>query len=297
VVNIRDPGAAGDERMWTYQPFLQMISALTLQRLGAISTRTLQSFGGETVKHQVSTNGHAPSHVQQRATSRPPNHDVLVVRSIPASLTVVLADTQPAIRHGVRSVLECSGDIAVVGEAATADEAISQAAQHRPDVLVIDLQTGEHADVQVISRALKVAPETGVLVFSAVEDDKTITSAIHAGARGYLIKSAGSDEILRGIQAVAAGEVIVGRTIAGRFSALMRQAAGQDPYPFPQLTNAERDVLERIAAGKSNLVIARELGFASKTISNRVSAIFSKLGVADRSETIVLARESGLGFG
>ncbi|MCA1703890.1 MAG: response regulator transcription factor [Actinobacteria bacterium] len=249
------------------------------------------------MKHLASINGRAPSHGQQRATSRPPNHGVLVVRSIPASLTVVLADTQPAIRHGVRSVLERSGDIAVVGEAATADEAIAEAAQHRPDVLVIDLQTGEHDDIQVISRVLKVAPETGVLVFSMVEDDKTITSAIHAGARGYLVKSAGPDEILRGIQAVAAGEVIVGRTIAGRFSALMRQATGQDPYPFPQLTNGERDVLERIAAGKSNLVIARELGFASKTISNRVSAIFGKLGVADRSETIVLARESGLGFG
>jgi DNA-binding NarL/FixJ family response regulator len=99
-------------------------------------------------------------------------------------LTVVLADNQPAIRHGVRSVLERSGVIAVVGEAATADEAIAEAAQHRPDVLVIDLQTGEHAEIQVISRALQVAPETGVLVFSTVEDGKTITSAIHAGARG-----------------------------------------------------------------------------------------------------------------
>jgi DNA-binding NarL/FixJ family response regulator len=226
---------------------------------------------------------------------RRPEHEVAVVRIPPTSVTVVLADAQPAIRHGVRSVLERFGGISVVGEASTADEVIAETARRRPDVLVIDPRLDEVGGAQVIARVLRVAPGTGVLVFSSVDDDKSITSAIHAGARGYLSKSADSGQILRGIQAVAAGEAIVGKAIAGRLSALMRPATERYSYPFPQLTNRERDVLERIAAGKSNAAIARELALASKTISNRVSAIFGKLGVADRAQAIVLARDAGLG--
>jgi DNA-binding NarL/FixJ family response regulator len=194
-------------------------------------------------------------------------------------------------------VLERAGDIAVVGEAATAGEAVAETSRHRPEVLVIDLQISQPASIHVISQVLRVSPGTGVLVFSTVDDDKAIRSAIHAGALGYLIKDAGPDQILRGIQAVAAGEAIVGKAIARRISTWMRPIAVSDPYPFPQLTNRERDVLERIAAGKSNTAIARELALASKTISNRVSAVFDKLGVADRAQAIVLAREAGLGRG
>jgi DNA-binding NarL/FixJ family response regulator len=153
----------------------------------------------------------------------------------------------------------------------------------------------EPTGVQVITQVLRVAPETGVLVFSSVHDDKAVAAAIQAGARGYLVKRADSDQILRGIQAVAAGEAIFDKAIAGRLSALIRPATERYSYPFPQLTDRERDVLERIAAGKSNATIARELALASKTISNRVSAIFGKLGVADRAQAIVLARDMGLG--
>jgi DNA-binding NarL/FixJ family response regulator len=215
----------------------------------------------------------------------------------PASVTVLLADTQPAVRHGVRSALERVGGIAVVGEAASADEVIAEISRHRPDVLVIDPQFGGSATVEVISRVLRIAPEMKVLVLSAVDDDTAIRSAIHAGARGYLIKDADLDQIVRGVQVVAAGEAIVGRAIAARFSALMRPTVGPDPYPFPQLTAREREVLDRIAAGKSNAAIARDLALAPKTISNRVSAVFSKLGVTDRAQAIVLARDAGLGRG
>jgi DNA-binding NarL/FixJ family response regulator len=212
-------------------------------------------------------------------------------------LTVLLADAQPAIRHGVRSVLEGPGGIRVVGEAATAQEVLAEAARWRPDVLVLDPLMDEPAGTQLIARVLRLVPETGVLVFSSVDDDKAITSALHAGARGYIVKRASAEQILRSIQAVAAGDAIVDRSIAGRLSALIRPATGQYYYPFPQLTNRERDVLERIAAGKSNSAIARELALASKTVSNRVSAIFGKLGVADRAQAIVLAKDAGLGHG
>lgn len=219
---------------------------------------------------------------------------MVLVRSIPAPLTVVLSDIQRTIRYGVRSILERSGGFAVVGEVGSADEAVAAVARHLPDVVVIDLNAGEPTGIQMIGHILRIAPSTGVLVYSTVEDDRSVLSAIHAGARGYLVKTAGPDQILRGIHAVAAGEVIVGGPVAARFSALMRQA-GHEPYPFPGLTSREREVLDRVAAGKSNLVIARELALAIKTISNRVSVIFGKLGVADRAQAIVLARDAGIG--
>lgn len=220
-----------------------------------------------------------------------------ILPSATASLSVVVADSQLVTRDGVRSVLERSGDIAVVGEAATAEQAVATVARHRPDVLVIDIDTPDLSRAALIGRILTASPRTGILVFSAFDDDESITSAIHLGARGYVVKSAGARQILRAVQAVAAGDVIVGNTIAGRFIATLRVMNGNSPYPFPQLTGRERDVLERIAAGKSNSVISRELALAPKTISNRVSAVFGKLGVADRAQAIVLAREAGLGRG
>lgn len=246
-----------------------------------------------------SANGHrlAQLHARHRTLSRPLGQEAVRVRGIPAPLTVLLADVALATRRAVRSVLDGRDDILVVGEAASADEAVTKASQHRPNVLMIDLDPGDPAGIEVISRLVWVAPETGILIYSTVENDASIRSAIQAGARGYLIKGAGTAQLLRGIHAVAAGEVIVGSTIAGRFRALLRQLGGPEPYPFPTLTMRERDVLELIAAGRSNPAIARELRLAPKTISNRVSTIFSKLGVADRPKAIILARDAGLGHG
>ncbi len=212
-------------------------------------------------------------------------------------VTVFLADSQPAVRYRVRSALELVDGIVVIGEAATANATIAETFRHRPDVLVVDPQLGEAAAIDVVSRVSRVAPDTRILVLSTADDDTAIRSAIQAGARGYLIKGTDLDQVVRGVQVVAAGEAIVGKAIACRFSALMRSAGGPEPYPFPQLTTREREVLDRVAAGKSNGAIARELALAQKTISNRVSAVFGKLGVADRAQAIVLARDAGLGRG
>ncbi|MFD0275254.1 LuxR C-terminal-related transcriptional regulator [Kitasatospora sp. NPDC127111] len=213
-----------------------------------------------------------------------------------APLTVLLADVQPAVRQGVRAMVEASGGLAVVGEAGTTGEVLAASTRHRPDVLVLDPLMDDAPDLRMISQVVRLTPETGVLVFSTLDDDKTVASAFHAGARGYLVKRATADQILRGIHAVGAGEAIVDRTIAARLAALIGPAPGPRSYPFPQLSDRERDVLEHLAAGRSNTAIARELALASKTISNRISSIFGKLGVADRAQAIVLARDAGLGL-
>jgi DNA-binding NarL/FixJ family response regulator len=221
----------------------------------------------------------------------PDRHDREVARALSVH-TVVLADALPALRHGVRALVERDGGFTVVAEAGTAPDAVAAVARHRPDVLVLDPQLAGGA--AVIEQVARAAPRTGVLVFTALDDDESVSGAVRAGARGYLVKDAGVDQILRGIQVVAAGEMIVGGAVARRFGALVRPP-GPARYPFPQLTPKERDVLELVAAGRSNLAIARELLLASKTISNRISAIFVKLAVADRAEAIVLARDAGLG--
>jgi len=230
-----------------------------------------------------------------RADGRRAGPHVTVVHRTARRHTVVIADAQPAIRDGVRSVLERSAGLSILGEAGTADEAIAQAARLRPGVLVIDPSIDEEPGTRVITQVARVAPDTAVLVFSSADDDRAIASAIHAGARGYLIKSADAEQILRGVQAVAVGLAVIDKAIAGRLSILIHPATAQWAYPFPHLTNREREVLERIAGGKSNVAIARDLTLAPKTVSNRISAIFGKLGVADRAQAIVLAREAGLG--
>jgi DNA-binding NarL/FixJ family response regulator len=215
------------------------------------------------------------------------------------SVTVLLADSQPVARRRVRSMLERSGGITVVGEATTAAEMFAEVAWHRPDVLVVDPhQFGRIAAEDMIGHVARIAPRTRVLVVTAVADDAAVRAAFHAGARGYLVAAdADADQVLRGVQVVSNGEVIVGRSVAGRLAALLSPRGDHAPYPFPQLTVREKQVLERIAAGKSNPAIARDLALAPKTISNRVSSVLAKLGVTDRAQAIVLARDAGLGRG
>jgi DNA-binding NarL/FixJ family response regulator len=144
------------------------------------------------------------------------------------------------------------------------------------------------------------SPHIGVVVLTMAEEDATLFSAMQAGARGYLLKGANQGEIVRAITAVARGEAIFGPAIARRiaeFFAAGPGAAGGSAAEraFPQLTAREREILELVAAGRSNAQIASLLFLSPKTVRNNVSNIFAKLHVADRAEAIVRARDAGLG--
>jgi DNA-binding NarL/FixJ family response regulator len=127
------------------------------------------------------------------------------------------------------------------------------------------------------------------------EDDDSVFAAMRAGARGYLLKGAEQDEIVRAIRAGAAGEAIFGPAVAARVIAHFSTGAGSRAAAFPSLTERERDVLERVAMGRGNAAIAHELMISLKTVRNHVSNILTKLQVPDRSAAIVKAREAGLG--
>ena len=128
-----------------------------------------------------------------------------------------------------------------------------------------------------------------------LEDDTSVLAAMRAGARGYILKGAAPDQIIRAINAVAAGEVIFGAALAARMAAFFRGGPSRIAPAFAQLTQREHDVLDLIAAGDANTAIARRLGLSEKTIRNNVSAILTKLQVTDRSAAIVRARDAGLG--
>jgi DNA-binding NarL/FixJ family response regulator len=208
-------------------------------------------------------------------------------------LTVVLADDHPVVRSGLRALLSSVDGITVVAEATTGREAVDETVKHRPDVLLVDLQMPDLNGIAATREVLQSAPEVAVLVLTMFHDDESVVSAMRAGARGYILKGAGQEDIVRAVRGVAAGEAIFGQNVAHRVLDLL--ATPRTAEPFPDLTVREREVLDLVAAGLGNAVIARQLHLAPKTVSNHISAIFAKLRVVDRAAAIVRAREAGLG--
>jgi DNA-binding NarL/FixJ family response regulator len=213
----------------------------------------------------------------------------------PEPLRVLVADDHPLFRSGLRSALGSLGDTEVVGEAATGEAAIERALELQPDVVVMDLQMPAVNGIEATRRIVEASPHIGVLVLTMFEDDDSVFAAMRAGARGYVLKGSGQDEIVRAIHAVGAGEAIFGPAIAERLMDFFASRPDGPPPVFPELTEREREVLELIARGESNQSIARRLFLSEKTVRNHVSNIFTKLQVADRAQAIVRAREAGLG--
>jgi DNA-binding NarL/FixJ family response regulator len=212
-----------------------------------------------------------------------------------APVRVLLADDHPVFRSGLVAVLERVPAIDVVGEATTGTEAVAAAATLEPDVIVMDIQMPELNGIEATREIVRAAPDVRVLILTMFEDDDSVFSAMRAGARGYVLKGADQEEIVRAIEALAAGDAIFGPGVANRVMQFFAGAASLSPQPFPDLTSREREVLELVAQGLGNAEITRRLVVSPKTVRNHVSNILSKLQVADRSQAIVRAREAGLG--
>jgi DNA-binding NarL/FixJ family response regulator len=212
---------------------------------------------------------------------------------------VLIADDHPVYRDGLSMMLSAIDSIEVVGLASDGDEVIELAGAHAPDVVVMDLRMPGVDGIEATRRILTQSPNTGVVVLTMYEDDDSVFAAMRAGARGYLLKGANRDEILRAVTSVAGGGAVFGPEIAGRIAAFFAspppQAVTGGENVFPTLTAREREVLDLLAAGRSNAVIARSLYLSPKTVRNHVSNIFAKLHFADRAEAIVRARQAGLG--
>jgi DNA-binding NarL/FixJ family response regulator len=211
---------------------------------------------------------------------------------------VVIADDHPMFLGGLRAVLDNADDMELVGVARTGQEAIAAAAQAAPDVVVMDLHMPDTNGIEATRQICAARPDVAVLVVTMVRDDDSVFAAVRAGARGYLLKGADAEELLRAIRAVADGEAVFGPGVAQRVLGFLTAGPGAGPAPaFPDLTPREREVVELMADGLRNHAIAERLGLTPKTVMNYVSNVLVKLHVADRSEMIVRARQAGFGQG
>ena len=213
------------------------------------------------------------------------------------TVRVVLADDHPMYRYGLGAIFEQAESVEVVASVGDGGELMRAAAEHRPDVVVTDLSMPDLDGVEATRRLLKAQPGLAVLVLTMHEDDEHVFAALRAGARGYLVKGAGGEEIVSAVVAVASGDAVYGGPVARRIVAFFAGASDESRSvrAFPDLTPREREVLELLASGCRNHDIARRLTMSEKTVRNHVSQVLMKLHVPDRTAAALRAREAGLG--
>jgi two-component system nitrate/nitrite response regulator NarL len=203
---------------------------------------------------------------------------------------VLVVDDHPIVRRGLVALLDGEAWVAGVWEAADAEEAVRTAVLEEVDVVAMDVGLPGGDGIEATRRILRSRPTAGVLMLTMSDDDRTVERALAAGARGYLLKETDPDTVVDALRTVASGGVVLGPRIGPAVLAARRPGPAA---PFDRLTVREQEVLRRLAAGRANSVIARELGLSDKTVRNYLSSLFTKLGVVDRVQAAFLAREAG----
>lgn len=209
---------------------------------------------------------------------------------------VLLVDDHPLFLDGVRAALAGESELEVVGAAEDRASALEQAALLQPDVVLMDLNLPDGSGIDATRDLLAARPTVRVLVMTMSADDDAVVAAMRAGARGYVVKGAGREELLQAVRTVAAGGAVFSPGVADRLGAFFSGLAAQPAREaFPQLTEREREVLELLACGYDNRRIARELFLSDKTVRNHVSNVLARLDAPDRSDAIQRARRAGMG--
>jgi DNA-binding NarL/FixJ family response regulator len=212
---------------------------------------------------------------------------------------VVLADDQRIVRDGLALVLGLLPNVEVVGTAEDGSQAIALVAEHRPDVVLMDLRMPNVGGVEATRRIRQDHPSTQVIVLTTYSDDESIFAALQAGARGYLTKDAGPEEIARAIDRVARGEAMLDPLVQARLLENLDHARPR-PRPSPpgelpdKLTPREAEVLGLIADGLSNSEIAQHLYVSEATVKTHINRVFTKTGVRDRAQAVSYAYRNGI---
>src|SRR5690242_2025951 len=210
------------------------------------------------------------------------------------AIRVLLVDDHAVVREGLRNFLALQDGLEIVGEAGDGNEAIEQAQQLEPDVILMDLVMPGLDGIGAMRQLRARSPSSRVIVLTSFLDDERLLPAIQAGAAGYLLKNVEPAELARAIRAAERGEAIIDPTAAAR----LVEAIADESRPViaepERLTRREREVLELITAGRSNKRIAFELGISEKTVKTHVGHLLAKLGVTDRTQAALLAVREGL---
>jgi len=210
------------------------------------------------------------------------------------TITVLLVDDHAMVRQGVRTFLETQADLSVVGEAGSGEEAVGLAAQHVPDVILMDLIMPDMDGVEAIRRVKQVSPRSQVVVLTSYHEDEHIFPALKAGALSYVLKDLSAEELAVAVRKAAAGEAVLHPRVAAR---VIKELQGLRPdrvNPFTELSERELEVLKLIADGMSNAEMAAKLVLSEKTIKGHVSNILSKLQLVDRTQAAVYAWREGI---
>lgn len=210
-------------------------------------------------------------------------------------LRVIIADDHPLFRQGIRTLLETTSTLQVVGEARTGEDTVALARQAQPDIVLMDIQMPGMSGIEATRQIVQHRSATRILIVSLFGDEVSVFHALRAGARGYVLKDAEPEDLLRAIQAVSRGEAIFSPAIANRVMAYFASMQATAHVTFPELTERERSILQLLAQRATNAEIAQSLGLQSKTVANYISTILNKLQVADRTQAIQRAREAGMG--
>ena len=212
----------------------------------------------------------------------------------PRPIRILIADDHRLFREGLRALLSVSEHLEVVGEAGDGQQAVDLCARLTPDLVVMDIQMPLLSGLDATRQILRGPAPPGVLVVSMFDDDDNVFAAMQSGARGYLLKGAAPEDLLRAVEAVARGEALFGPGIAQRLMRYFSRPTRPGPLPFPDLTDREREILTLIAQGQRNPAIAHNLELSEKTVRNHITAVFSKLQVGSRAEAAQRAQEAGL---
>lgn len=211
-------------------------------------------------------------------------------------ITTLLADDHTLFRRGIRAILEQMPDIEVVGEAGSGPEAVARARELVPDAILMDIKMPVMSGIEATRSILQDNPHIGIILLTMFDDPESVFSGMRAGARGYVLKEAEPEELLRAIEAACRGEVIlcpiIARRVLDHFG--RDQKPEQRGLPYEKLTPRELQVLQLAADGRSNKEIAAELVLSEKTVKNHIANIFSKLKVNDRTQAVLYALRKGL---
>ena len=209
---------------------------------------------------------------------------------------VLIAEDHPMFRDALQATLTLTGEFEVVAAVGTGEAAVTGAVRRTPDVVVMDLEMPGGGGVAATAEILRQLPATRILVLTSYDEDRLVYAALRAGAHGYVLKSATSEEIVRAVQTVAHGDGLFAGSVVERINRhLATGGRASVPSPFPELTQREREILELLAEGHSNAYIADHFVLSLKTVRNHVSAVLAKLGVSTRVEAVVNARQAGFG--
>ena len=214
-------------------------------------------------------------------------------------IKLILADDHALVRAGTRQLLERYMDLEVVGEAADGEQAVRLAKQLRPDLVVMDVRMPKLSGVEATRRIKAECPEVGVLVLTAHDDDEYIFALLQAGANGYLLKTAETEELVKAIRAAHAGQSAldpsVARKVVAQFASgkSLPEVMARVSDEFEGLTGRELEVLQLVGKGKTNKEIARDLYISDRTVQAHLGNIFSKLQVSSRTEAVMYAVHKG----